>query len=146
MAHDKGRQKLWRIGAVSRLTGVNPHTLRYWEEEFQILTPNRQLSKQRLYRQADIDLIREIKRLLKEEKYTLSGVKQYLATRRASPAEAAAPAATTTPPLAGAADARLLQFLQRELQAIRAALAEPTAADEDLQPQTRTGGPTSESG
>jgi len=126
MAPDKGRPKLWRIGAVSRLTGVNPHTLRYWEEEFQILSPNRQLSKQRLYRQADIDLIREIKRLLEEEKYTLSGVKQYLAARRAA---APLTAPTTAAPSVGAADARFVQFLRQELQAIRAALAEPSTED-----------------
>ena len=72
-------KKLFRIGEVSRLTDVNPHVLRYWESEFQILAPNRRLSPQRLYRQADIDLILIIKHLLEVEKYTLSGVKQYLA-------------------------------------------------------------------
>ncbi len=124
MANDKGRPKLWRIGAVSRLTGVNPHTLRYWEEEFHILSPNRHLSKQRLYRQADIDLIREIKRLLEEEKYTLSGVKQYLAARRAAP-----PVAATAAPPGVITDADLVQFIHQELQAIRAALAEPPAEE-----------------
>ena len=128
MADNKGRPKLWRIGAVSRLTGVNPHTLRYWEEEFQILTPNRQLSKQRLYRQADIDLILEIKRLLEEENYPLSAVKQHLAARRASPPGPTTPATTAAPP-AENADVSLVQFLRQELQAIRAALAEPAAED-----------------
>lgn len=116
MAPDQGKPKLWRIGAVSRLTGVNPHVLRYWESEFQIVTPNRHLSKQRFYRQADIDLILEIKRLLAEEKYTLTGVKQYLAARRAA---APVPAPQTTP------DAELVQLLHQELQSLRAVLADP---------------------
>ena len=85
MARESAPKKLFRIGEVSQLTGVNPHILRYWESEFQILTPNRRLSKQRLYRQADIDLILTIKRLLEIEKYTLSGVKQYLAEHFSRP-------------------------------------------------------------
>lgn len=120
MATDRVKPKLWRIGAVSRLTGVNPHTLRYWESEFQILAPNRHLSKQRLYRQADIELIREIKRLLEEEKYTLAGVKQYLAAQRSLPL---APLAPGTPD--GQAAPSLMQLIHHELQAIRAALADP---------------------
>ncbi|RLA88139.1 MAG: MerR family transcriptional regulator [Deltaproteobacteria bacterium] len=76
------QKKLFRIGEVSHLTGVEPHVLRYWESEFNLIRPNRQLSKQRWYRQSDIDLILEIKRLLQEEKYTLPGVKQYLAQSR----------------------------------------------------------------
>lgn len=116
MAKDRSQPKLWRIGAVSRLTGVNPHILRYWESEFQILAPNRHLSKQRFYRQTDIDLILEIKRLLEEEKYTLSGVKQYLASRRVG-----APAPPPPPP---ATKADFVHLVQEELLAIRAVLAE----------------------
>ncbi len=125
--------KLWRIGAVSRLTGVNPHTLRYWESEFQILAPNRRLSKQRLYRQADIDLILEIKRLLEVEKYTLSGVRQYLASRTqaaaSQPAAAPGPPPVSAPPSAGAAADGWVQLVRQELAAIRAALAGPTPED-----------------
>jgi DNA-binding transcriptional MerR regulator len=116
MAKERGQPKLWRIGEVSRRTGVNPHTLRYWEAEFQILSPNRRLSKQRLYRQADIDLILEIKRLLQEEKYTLAGVRQYLTARQARPGADPAPAAAETPEA-------VVHLLRRELQALRAVLA-----------------------
>jgi DNA-binding transcriptional MerR regulator len=98
MAKDSSPKKLFRIGEVSQLTGINPHILRYWESEFQILAPNRRLSKQRLYRQADIDLILTIKRLLEDEKYTLSGVKQYLVehTADAGPPFPPAPAREET--------------------------------------------------
>ena len=71
-------KKLYRIGEVSRLTGVNPHVLRYWERELPQLTPNRTLSKQRYYRLADIERIRLVKRLLAEERYTLEGVRKVL--------------------------------------------------------------------
>jgi len=118
MAKERGQPKLWRIGEVSRRTGVNPHTLRYWEAEFQILAPNRRLSKQRLYRQADIDLILEIKRLLQEEKYTLAGVRQYLAARQARPGADPVPAAA-----AAETSAAVVHLLRQELQALRAVLA-----------------------
>ncbi|MDD3580383.1 MAG: MerR family transcriptional regulator [Desulfobacca sp.] len=88
-------KKLFRIGAVSHMTGVEPHVLRYWESEFNLIRPNRKLSKQRWYRQSDIDLILEIKRLLQEEKYTLPGVKQYLAQSR--PQTRAAPTSDNNP-------------------------------------------------
>jgi DNA-binding transcriptional MerR regulator len=77
-------KKLYRIGEVSQITGVETHVLRYWESAFKIVLPNRKLSKQRLYRQDDVDLILEIKRLLYEEKYTLSGVKRYLTEQYSS--------------------------------------------------------------
>ncbi len=126
MAKENKQPKLWRIGAVSRLTGVNPHTLRYWESELQILTPNRRLSKQRLYRQADIALILEIKRLLQEEKYTLQGVKQYLAARRAADSPPGPAASVDTPP--PSSDPAVLETIYQELLALRATLTDEPAA------------------
>ncbi len=114
MTRDNSPKKLFRIGEVSQLTGVNPHILRYWESEFQILAPNRRLSKQRLYRQADLDLILTIKRLLEEEKYTLSGVKQYLAEHFAP----AAPASPSPPPPSSPQADPFITKVRQELQAI----------------------------
>jgi DNA-binding transcriptional MerR regulator len=116
MAKDSGPKKLFRIGEVSQLTGINPHILRYWESEFQILAPNRRLSKQRLYRQADIDLILTIKHLLEDEKYTLQGVKQYLAEHRANLEVSRPPTALPSP-----ADSRpeaIIKMVREELLAI----------------------------
>lgn len=113
VAGESAPKKLFRIGEVSRMTGINPHILRYWESEFQILAPNRRLSKQRLYRQADIDLILHIKHLLEDEKYTLSGVKQYLADHFAGPP----PGVVASP--AGPPPDQVLKVIREELQAIR---------------------------
>ncbi len=120
MAKDSGPKKLFRIGEVSQLTGINPHILRYWESEFQILAPNRRLSKQRLYRQADIDLILTIKRLLEDEKYTLSGVKQYLAECPPAQPESSPPATSSAPPSPPDSGSEpIIRMVQEELQAIR---------------------------
>ena len=68
----------YKIGEVSQITGVEPYVLRYWESEFKIVAPGRTNSKQRLYRRKDLELILEIKKLLYEEKFTISGAKKKL--------------------------------------------------------------------
>lgn len=70
----------YKIGEVSRITGVEPYVLRYWETEFPFLRPRKSRSGQRLYVKKDIDTILEIKRLLYDEKYTIEGVRKKLST------------------------------------------------------------------
>jgi DNA-binding transcriptional MerR regulator len=72
-------QKLfYRIQEVSRITGVKPYVLRYWETEFPSLKPEKGPNDQRRYRAGDIDLVRRIKRLLYEEKFTIAGARKHL--------------------------------------------------------------------
>jgi len=66
----------YRIGEVSRITGLKPHVLRYWESEFRMIKPHKAGSLQRLYRKKDLDLILKIKKLLYEEGFTISGAKK----------------------------------------------------------------------
>ena len=66
----------YRIGEVSRLTGVKAHVLRYWETEFRWMAPPKSRSKQRLYRKRDIEFVWLLKRLLWGERYTLAGARQ----------------------------------------------------------------------
>jgi len=66
----------YRIGEVSRITGLKPHVLRYWESEFRVIRPHKAGSLQRLYRKKDLDLILKIKKLLYEEGFTISGAKK----------------------------------------------------------------------
>jgi DNA-binding transcriptional MerR regulator len=65
----------YRIGEVSRITGVKPHVLRYWESEFKEIKPSKSRSLQRLYRKKDLELIFQIKRLLYEDGYTIAGAR-----------------------------------------------------------------------
>ena len=71
-------KRYYRIGEVSKLTGVKPYVLRYWESEFRWMAPTKSRSKQRLYRQRDIEIIQLIKRLLWEEKFTIAGARRKL--------------------------------------------------------------------
>ena len=66
----------YRIGEVSRITGLKPHVLRYWESEFRTIKPHKEGSLQRLYRRKDLDLILKIKKLLYEEGFTIAGAKK----------------------------------------------------------------------
>ena len=65
----------YKIGEVSKITGVKPHVLRYWESEFKEIKPYKSRSLQRLYRKRDIELIFRIKKLLYEDLFTISGAK-----------------------------------------------------------------------
>jgi hypothetical protein len=50
----------FRIGEVSRLTGVKPYVLRYWETEFPGLGPKKSGTGHRLYRRKEVELALEI--------------------------------------------------------------------------------------
>ena len=66
----------FRIGEVSKLTGVEPHVLRYWETEFKSLRPKKNKAGQRVYKKKDVLLVLSIKELLYKQKYTIAGAKK----------------------------------------------------------------------
>jgi DNA-binding transcriptional MerR regulator len=68
----------YRIGEVSRMTELKPFVLRYWETEFPMLEPVKSASGHRLYRAADVDMVRRIKRLLYDEGFTIAGARRHL--------------------------------------------------------------------
>jgi len=68
----------YKIGEVSRITGVEPYVLRYWETEFTFLKPRKNRSGQRIYVKKDIETVQTIQRLLYQEKYTIAGVRKRL--------------------------------------------------------------------
>ncbi len=54
----------FRIGEVSAMLGLEPHVLRFWEQEFGALAPKKSGTGQRLYRRKDVELLLKIKHLL----------------------------------------------------------------------------------
>ncbi len=68
----------YRIGEVSRLAGLEPYVLRYWETEFPQLRPEKGKSGQRLYKKKDLENILRIKQLLYDDGYTISGARKKL--------------------------------------------------------------------
>ncbi|KUG25691.1 transcriptional regulator, merr family [hydrocarbon metagenome] len=76
---DFGLKKLYySISEVSKITGLEQYILRYWESEFDILKPGKNRAGNRIYTNKDINLILRIKKLLRDEKYTIEGAKKIL--------------------------------------------------------------------
>jgi DNA-binding transcriptional MerR regulator len=71
-------KRYFRIGEVSRIVGVEPYVLRYWESEFPQIRPQRADTNQRTYQKKDLQVILEVKRLLYEEKLTIEGARRRL--------------------------------------------------------------------
>ena len=68
----------YSISEVSKITDLEQYVLRYWETEFEQLKPAKNLAGNRIYTNKDIKLIFQIKKLLREEKYTIEGAKKLL--------------------------------------------------------------------
>ncbi len=69
----------YKISEVCEIVGVESYVLRYWETEFQSLSPPKNRSGQRTYRPKDIELLLRIKKLLYEDGFTISGARKQLA-------------------------------------------------------------------
>jgi len=107
------------IGEVAKATGIKPHVLRYWEQQFPTLRPLTRSGGRRYYRPEDIELVERIERLVNREGYTLKGAKAALrgaSDQQAAPPEAAAP---ESPPAADLA--RQLEAIRNDLKAALAA-------------------------
>ncbi len=88
----------FRIGDVSRITGIKSYVLRYWETEFNQLSPKKSGTNQRLYRRKDVEMVLEIKHLLYEKRFTIEGARTFLHQRKSSPRSSASTPATPPPP------------------------------------------------
>ena len=71
-------KRYFTIGEVSELCGVKPHVLRYWEQEFPKLKPVKRRGNRRYYQRHEVQLIRQIRRLLYVEGFTISGARNQL--------------------------------------------------------------------
>jgi DNA-binding transcriptional MerR regulator len=75
------RKRLYySISEVAELTELKPHILRFWECEFTNLRPRKNRAGNRAYTERDIKIVRLIKKLLYEEKYTIEGARTRLKT------------------------------------------------------------------
>ncbi|HXU64390.1 MAG TPA: MerR family transcriptional regulator [Polyangia bacterium] len=86
----------FKIGEASRLVGVKPYVLRYWETEFRSLRPQKTKSQQRLYRRSDVELLLKIRHLLYDKRYTIEGARSRL--RGEGRDEEAVPVPPAAPP------------------------------------------------
>ncbi len=76
---EKTIEKLYySIGEVAEMLNIPVSTVRFWENEFNILKPMKNKKGNRLFTAGDIKNLRIIHHLLKEEGMTLAGVKKRL--------------------------------------------------------------------
>ena len=57
---------------------TSTHTIRYWEKEFKQIKPKILSGNRRYYNKSNVDLLKKIKFLLKEQGMTINGVKKIL--------------------------------------------------------------------
>ena len=68
----------YSISEVSKIVELEQYVLRYWETEFSLLKPKKNRSGNRIYKTTDIQIIKKIKHLLYDKKFTIAGAIQYL--------------------------------------------------------------------
>ena len=79
---DQGISKLYyTISEVAAMVDEEAHVLRYWETEFKQLRPKKNKSGKRIYTRSDIDILFRIRHLLRDDKFTLEGARQALASK-----------------------------------------------------------------
>ena len=67
------------LGLIDKKTGrMQTHTIRYWETQFKQIKPVIRAGKRRYYSSKVFKIIKYIKFLLKEEGFTINGVKKIL--------------------------------------------------------------------
>jgi DNA-binding transcriptional MerR regulator len=71
-------KRYFTIGEVSELCEVKPHVLRYWETEFTGLKPVKRRGNRRYYQRHDVLTIRQIRSLLYDQGFTITGARQRL--------------------------------------------------------------------
>lgn len=112
----------FRIGEVARLCQVPAYVLRFWENEFPQLRPNKGGTGQRLYRRRDVEMALRVRSLLKEEGYTIPGARAVLKAEFKQKDPQLSLISGSAP------DRRALRSIRNELAAVAAMLARPVGA------------------
>lgn len=78
MAEDEIKKQYYTIGEVARELDLTTSLIRFWETEFREVNPKKNRKGNRMYTPKDIETLRKIRYLLKEQKYTIKGAKERL--------------------------------------------------------------------
>jgi DNA-binding transcriptional MerR regulator len=71
-------KRYFTISEVSFLCAVKAYVLRYWEQEFPQLKPVKRRGNRRYYQQQDVLLVRQIRKLLYDDGFTIEGARAQL--------------------------------------------------------------------
>lgn len=76
MAQGKSAEAFRTISEAAAEIGVPQHVLRHWEEVFGQIRPMRRAGGRRYYRPLDLDILRGVRVLLYDRRYTTKGVQK----------------------------------------------------------------------
>ncbi len=108
----------FRIGEVAKALDVQPHVIRFWQQQFPTVKPERSKTGRFLYTRKNVEQFERIQRLLKKEGFTIAGARKAL-RHKDEPSEVAE--AVVAPAIDDAA-----------LAALRKQLADVTADRDDV--------------
>ena len=72
------KRKYFSIREVASLLNVNTSLIRFWESEFEFINPKKNKKGLRKYTNEDINKLKKIYSLLKEEGFTIDGARKHL--------------------------------------------------------------------
>lgn len=98
------KTKYYTIGQVSEVTGIKQNILRFWENEFDELSPLKNKFGHRVYRESDIVIVQKIQELLYQRGMTIKGAKKILSGKEDF---------TENPPVVGKA---MTKYIREELE------------------------------
>jgi DNA-binding transcriptional MerR regulator len=136
-------KRYFTIGEVSELCGVKAYVLRYWEQEFVQLKPQKRRGNRRYYQHQEVLLVRRIRELLYDQGFTIAGARNKLSEasrptfgRRAADQAAAAPLAASVDAVhSEAANEHILQSAALKATPARSTVRLPVP-DEEKTPAT----------
>ena len=77
-------KRYFTIGEVADICDIKPHVLRYWEREFPQLSDISRRQNRRYYQRDEVELLLNIKKLLREDGFTIDGARGQLKARTQS--------------------------------------------------------------
>jgi DNA-binding transcriptional MerR regulator len=86
----------YSIGEVAEMFGVNTSLIRFWDKEFDIITPKKNKKGNRLFTPKDIKNFNKIYDLVKNQGFTLEGARKALKRRTPAQKEIETTEETTT--------------------------------------------------
>ena len=72
------------ISEVAKELDLPPHVLRFWETKFSKIQPLKRSGNRRYYRPNDITIIKNIKKFLYDDGYTVKGVQKLLEDQKSN--------------------------------------------------------------
>ncbi len=78
LKQQKTQKLYYSISEVAKMFELNESALRFWEKEFTNINPRKNDKGTRFYKEEDIEAVREVHFLLKEQGLTLAGAKKRL--------------------------------------------------------------------